>query len=80
MKTYVTFGQDHVHSVGGRIFDKNCVAVIKHEKPEEGRKLAFEFFGPKFCFEYPEEHFDFSSLDKYYPRGLIEVNQDDNEE
>ena len=74
MKTYVTFGQDHTHRVNGQTLDKDCVAVIEHTKIEEGRAIAFDLFGPKFCFEYLEEHFDFSAMDKYYPRGFIEVN------
>lgn len=73
MKTYVTFGQDHVHSVDGKTLDKNCVAVINSNSAEEGRNIAFELFGPKFSFEYPEDYFDFDSM-HYYPRGLIEVN------
>jgi len=73
MKTYVTFGQDHVHKVNGKVLDKDCVAVINSGSAEEGRKIAFELFGPKFCFEYPEERFDFDSM-SYFPRGLIEVN------
>ena len=39
--TYVTFGQTHVHSVNGKIFDKDCVAVIKANSKSEGRDLAF---------------------------------------
>ena len=73
MKTYITFGQDHIHQFNGKIFNKDCVAVINHEKPEEGRELAFKYFGPKFCFEYPEKHFKMDSM-HYYPRGFIEVN------
>ena len=73
MKTYVTFGQDHAHRVNGKTFDCDCVAVIDCDSPQEGRRLAFEYFGPKFCFEYPEEQFDLGSM-HYYPRGFIEVN------
>ena len=73
MKTFVTFGQDHAHAVAGKTFDKNCVAVIHHTKPEEGRKLAFAYFDKKFCFEYPEDRWNEESM-KYYPRGYIEVN------
>ncbi len=72
-KTYVTFGQDHVHRVNNETIDYNCVAVIKSEGPAEGREKAFELFGPKFCFEYPEAHWDESKL-HYFPRGYIEVN------
>lgn len=72
-KTYVTFGQSHVHSVGGRTFDKDCVAVINSESPKRGRELAFEFFNGEFCFEYPEQYWDESKLE-YFPRGYIEVN------
>ena len=70
-KTYVTFGQDHVHYVNGKTFDCDCVAVINH-KDSNGRELAFEIFGLQFCMEYPEKRFDHSSM-HYYPRGLIEV-------
>ncbi len=73
MKTYVTFGSDHTHSVAGKTLDKDCVAVINSSNAEEGRKLAFDMFGSKFCFEYSEDYFDFDSM-KYFPRGLIEVN------
>jgi len=73
MKTYVTFGQDHTHTIAGKTLDHNCVAVINHNEPHEGRVLAFKFFEEKFCFEYPEDRFDMNSM-KYFPRGLIEVN------
>ncbi len=72
-KTYVTFGSDHTHSVNGKTLDKDCVAVINCDDAEQGREMAFEFFGRKFCFEYPEEHFDHSNM-HYYRRGFIEVN------
>lgn len=72
MKTYVTFGFDHVHAVHGKTFDKDCVAVIESESVEAGRKKAFKFFGRQWCMEYPEETFDWDSM-KYYPRGLIYV-------
>lgn len=71
MKTYVTFGQDHIHNVNGKIFDKDCVAAIECNNAAEGRKRAFELFGAKFCFEYPEEHFNLNM--KYFPRGIIEA-------
>lgn len=73
MKTFITFGQAHTHHVNGRTFDCNCVAVIHHTEPEEGREIAFEVFGRKFCFEYPESIFDFDSM-KFFPRGLINLN------
>ena len=74
MKTYVTFGQDHTHRVNGKTFDCDCVAVINHAD-DNGRELAFEIFGRQFCFEYSEERFNHSSM-HYYPRGLIEVNDE----
>lgn len=68
MKTFVTFGQGHVHFIDGKTFDKDCVAVVNGD-----RKKVFDIFGPKFCFEHPEDHWDESNL-KYFPRGYIEVN------
>lgn len=49
MKTFVTFGQTHVHSINGKTFDKDCVAVVSGD-----RDKVFEIFGTKFCFEYPD--------------------------
>lgn len=72
-KTYVTFGQNHTHSVNGETIDKDCVAVITSENAGTGRALAFEMFGPKFCMEYPEKYFN-SDMMQHFPRGLIMVN------
>ena len=82
IKTYITFGQDHTHKINGNTFDRNCVAVIESESAERGREMAFEYFGHKFCFEYPEQYFDMDKM-KYFPRGFIYVNkhkQDKNDE
>jgi hypothetical protein len=73
MTTYVTFGQDHVHSINGVTYDKNCVAFFDSDSANEGRRKAFEIFGKKFCFEYWGENFDWNDHSGYYSRGLIEV-------
>lgn len=73
MKTFVTFGFDHAHSIGGKTLDKDTVAVINCDSPEQGRKLAFAYFDGKFCFEYPEEHWDESKM-SYFPKGYVEIN------
>ena len=72
MKTYVTFGQVHIHKINGKIFDKDCVAVINAENAEEGRKKAFELFSKKFSFEYSEREFKLEWM-KFFHRGLVEV-------
>ena len=78
MKTYVTFGQDHVHvleesETGFRfLFDKDCVAVIESENRNEGRNKAFDIFGPQFSFEYFEGEFEKDNM-TWYPRGFVEV-------
>lgn len=71
MKTYITFGQIHVHSVNGQTLDKDCVAVINADTPEAGRAAAMEWFDKKFFTSYT----DIAEVKlEYYPRGLIEVN------
>lgn len=72
MKTFVTFGQDHIHQIGDKIFNRDCVAIIEGPSAEENREKAFEIFGPKFCFEYPEEFWSEDKM-KFFPRGYIEV-------
>lgn len=73
-KTFVTFGQAHVHEFGDKVFDKDCVAVINHPVEVDGRMLAFQYFGGKFCFEYMEKEFSRHVDMGFFPRGLVEVN------
>jgi hypothetical protein len=71
-KTFVTFGQVHVHSVNGITFDKDCIAVVNGD-----REKVFEIFGPQFCFEYPEASWETMGMAEkmhYFPRGYIEVD------
>lgn len=68
MKFYITFGQAHAHSVAGRTFDKDCVAVIEAENYNDGHAKAFELFDRKWCF------IDWQLPDMtFFPRGVIEV-------
>lgn len=73
MKTFITFGQSHTHSINGKTLDKDTIAVIHCRDQKHGRELAFEFFGDKFCFEYPEAQWDEENM-KYFPKGYVEVN------
>ena len=63
---YFTFGQTHVHSVNGRTFDKDDVAKITAPDP---RKVMFEYFGPKWAFEYTPEEMTAARLD-HFPKGI----------
>jgi hypothetical protein len=71
-KTYITFGQSHLHRINGVTSDCDCVAEVN--LPEE---QAREFFMPKFCFSYTEEQFKAKEEDMmdFYPRGIISVKQ-----
>lgn len=69
MKTYVTFGQVHRHVINGTVFDKDCVAIVDGD-----REKVFDLFGTRFCFDYPEEHWDDSQM-KYFPRGYVDVSR-----
>lgn len=70
MKHYVTFGQTHVHRIGGKTIDCDCVAVLDCVSAEHGRQRAFELFGERFCFEYSESQWNHHNI-KYYPRGYV---------
>ena len=69
-KTYVTFGQNHVHSVNGNTFDKDTVAVIEAEDRPKGRAEAWKLFGDKFFTTYYEDEWDSEKM-SYFPKGLI---------
>lgn len=66
---FITFGQIHVHSVGGKTFDKDCVAHIRAKSEEDGRRLAFEYFGDKWFTSYSPDPPGM----EFFPRGIIQV-------
>lgn len=72
-KTFITFGQSHIHKINGKTFDKDCVAVIEHDENQSGRDLAFTYFGKDWCFEYPQGRWSESKM-VYFPRGYLTVN------
>ena len=63
MKTsYFTFGQQHVHSVGGFTYDKDVVVKITAKNP---REVMFNYFNAQWSFEY------FKEPDmEFFPRGI----------
>lgn len=63
---YFTFGQNHIHPFNGHTLDKNCVIKVSSINP---RQNMFEWFGPKWAFEYPEK-----PEMKYFPRGIYNAN------
>lgn len=71
-KHYVTFGQQHTHSVNGKTFDKDTVAVYEAIDALEGRDKAFEYFGDKFFTDYHDTQWKEDSL-LYFPKGYLEV-------
>lgn len=64
---YVTFGSAHHHELNGRVFDKDCIAVVRGT-----RKRIFQLFGCQFCFDYRKSEFDENSLE-YFKRGFVEA-------
>ena len=69
---YVTFGQEHTHSVNGKTLDKDTVAVFKVESHAKGRAKAFELFDDKFFTDYHGEQWNKNNL-KYFPKGYVEI-------
>lgn len=71
MKTYITFGQVHTHSINGITLDKDCVAAIEHSEDDDGHEIAMKMFDGKFCFTYPNNIRE--DILHYFPRGIIEI-------
>ena len=66
---YISFGQIHTHSIDGKTFDKDSIAVIEATDPGIARDIAFKLFNDKWSMLYsrvPDM--------KFFPRGLINVN------
>ncbi len=72
MKIYISFGQDHAHSVAGHTLDKNSIAVIQCKDHIDGRAIDFELFGDKFGTSYTEE--EINKAMHHFPRGQILAN------
>jgi hypothetical protein len=70
MKIYITFGQNHIHRINGKILDHDCLAAIEAKNHAGGRVKAFELFDRKFCTTYGTLE---SAHLEYYPRGIIEI-------
>ena len=70
MKIYITFGQAHKHTVNGVLFDRDTVASIECENHSDGRDIAFQLFGEKFCTSYENEIYTTLHC---YPKGIVEV-------
>lgn len=73
MKLLISFGQIHVHSIGGTTFDKDCLALIEGEDYEDCRKKATEEFKGIFATDYPIEKQDDPNFMKFFPRGVIKL-------
>lgn len=58
MNIYITFGQEHVHNVNNKIFNKDTIAKINCLSYGHGRKKAFKLFGSKFATSYTKEEID----------------------
>jgi hypothetical protein len=67
MKTcYFTFGQEHIHDIGGIVFDKDTVVRIKADDP---REKVFTLFGRKWSMQY-----DYIPDMSYFPGGIIDAS------
>lgn len=71
MKFYITFGQVHAHSIGGKTFDRNCLAEIEADSKKEAHDIAMKIFNAKFHNCHPES--ELPNVIEYYPRGVIKV-------
>jgi hypothetical protein len=73
-KSYVTFGQKHVHKISDETYDKYCVAVIECDNAVHGKILCKEYFGDQYSMCYHEVEFTDIEMQNFYRRGLIEVD------
>ncbi len=68
MLVYITFGQVHTHSVSGKTFDKDTIAVIEADSIQSGHDTAMRVFDKKFHRALGDKP-DMS----YFPKGLVQL-------
>lgn len=73
MKYYISFGQSHVHSKGGRTFDKDCLAEVECNSQGEAQELAMLIFDGIFHNVYTEEALKREGFMDFFPRGIIKA-------
>lgn len=71
-RTYILFGNDHVHYINGKLFDKDCVGVISCTSHKEGRVIARKMFGTDFALVYTGSYFNSKEYNEFH-RGFISV-------
>jgi hypothetical protein len=69
-----TFGQQHVHSVGGFTYDHDVVVVIEADDYGKAREIMFESFKDKWSMQYEEDQLDDQRFLEHFPRGLHPFN------
>lgn len=74
---YFTFGQNHLHNVGGAIFNKDTVVFVDilEEKSAygEAREKMVELFSDKWAFQYSEEQYKEQDVARYYNQDPIDI-------
>jgi len=70
MKFYITFGQIHVHSVGGTTFDRDCVCEIEASSSDEAWQKVEQTFGGEWSMFYAHE-----PEMSFYPRGILPLQK-----
>ena len=73
MKYYISFGQAHVHSKGGKTFDKDCLAEIDVNSADEAHTLAMMIFDGVFHNVYTEDRIKEEGFMEFFPRGIIKA-------
>lgn len=65
---YFTFGQNHIHTIDGVVFDRDVVVKITAADEAACREKMFATFGRQWCgcYQDPREP-------RWYPRGEIEL-------
>jgi hypothetical protein len=69
MKLYLSFGRQHNHSIDGKTYNKDCLALIEGPDLTTCRKYAGAYFGNAYAVEYLGIPPDLCC----YPQGIIIV-------
>ena len=73
MYRYITFGQVHRHEVGGKFFDKDCIARVGGESIDEVYANVRDSFGVTYATSYSWE--DLQNIITLFPRGVIPLKE-----
>ncbi len=73
MLVFMTLGQNHAHTINGKVVHKDVVAVFKNMTEAQVREMMHKDYENKYCTTYTSDTWGTHNM-QYYPDGYVCVD------